>query len=298
MIVYVNRKPHVGPWGGGNLLVKAFVEEATAAGHKVVYDIQDSIGAMLLLDPRYGNTRISVNEMILYKSKNTGTKFLHRVNECDARKLTTDVDSMLRECSRYTDKTIFVSNWMKDYHLHKGWQCNNNSVIYNGIDKSHFRPREKLENGKINIVTHHWSNNPLKGFDFYEKIDKFVSNNSSYTFTYIGRDRGTFSNTKLVPPLFGLDLGKELAKYDVYVSGTRSDPGPNHILESISCDIPTYTFSEGGGAVEFAGEDHTFNSWKELLKILESKNFTKNSMSIDSWKDCVNKYLEEIVAEE
>ena len=295
MKILINRKPVEGPWGGGNLLVKALSRNIPEEGHELVYSLQPGIDVILMLDPRPGNTGISVNEILLYKNSFPDTKILHRVNECDARKGTNDIDSLLRACSQHTDKTIFVSEWMRQYHIERGWACSSSSVIINGVDRDHFRPNNKIENGKINIVTHHWSNNLLKGFDFYEMIDNFVADSPSYTFTYIGRDRGTFKNTNVIAPLFGKELGEELGRYDLYISGTRHDPGPNHILESLSCKIPTYTFVDGGGAVEFVGQDHTFKSWESLYRILESKKFKPNSMSPVSWDECIKKYIEEIL---
>ena len=41
----------------------------------------------------------------------------------------------------------------------------------------------KINNKKVNIVTHHWSDNYLKGFDVYDKLDEFVKENNDFTFT-------------------------------------------------------------------------------------------------------------------
>jgi hypothetical protein len=50
-------------------------------------------------------------------------------------------------------------------------------VIKNGVDKlifnnSNFQPW--LENEVLKIVTHHWSDNPMKGFDIYEQFEDFI----------------------------------------------------------------------------------------------------------------------------
>jgi len=296
MKILINRIPVQGPWGGGNLLVKAFCENMKMFDHEVVHSFQEDIDVIFLQDPRPGNTGISINEAVLYRNQNPETKIIQRINECDARKNTKGVDDMLLECSKHIDGTVFVSNWMKNYHIENGWHCKNNIVIYNGVNLNHFKPSKKLENGKINLVTHHWSDNLLKGFDIYEAIDLFVENNSDYTFTYIGRHRNTFRNTRIIEPLFGRSLGTELSKYDVYISASRYDPGPNHVLESLACNIPTYTHLEGGGCVEFSGKDHIFKDYKDLEKMLIKKNFTNNSFNFYSWKDCItlfNKFIKE-----
>jgi hypothetical protein len=289
MKICINRKPIKGPWGGGNLFVKSFCKYLRDFGHQVVHTLDDNLDIIFMQDPRYDNLKISINEIINYKKKFPNVKIIHRINECDARKNTDDMDSLLLQCSKYTDFTIFVSNWIKEYHFNKGMRVKNFDVIYNGVNKQYFRQNKKLNNFKINIVAHHWSNNFLKGFDIYEKIDEFVSNNDSFTFTYIGRENGTFKNTNIIKPLFGKDLGHELGKYDVYVSASRYDPGPNHVLESLACRIPTYVISSGGGSVEFAGLNNSYNDFNDLKCILLKKEFKLNDYLPYNWKTCAKK---------
>jgi len=298
MKILINRKPVDGPWGGGNLFVKALCEGLVRDGHEVTHQLCNDIDIIFMQDPRYSDLGISINEIIAYKNSNPSTKIIHRVNECDARKNTSDIDALLSECSKYTDLTVFVSNWMKDYHCKKGWHCDITDVVYNGVDKDHFfhvEDKKKICNGKINLVTHHWSNNWLKGFDVYNWLDEFVSTDSRYTFTYIGRENGTFKNTKVIPPLSGAKLGNELSRYDVYISGTKFDPGPNHILESLACEIPTYVHSSGGGAVEFVGSDHTFDSNDDLFRLLDRHKFIKNSFAPHTWEHCIEQYITKII---
>ena len=183
---------------------------------------------------------------------------------------------------------------MKKYHVDKGWNCPSQTVFYNGVNKKNFFPREKISNGKVNIVTHHWSNNYLKGFDVYDWLDEWVAKNPDFTFTYIGRENGNFKNTKVVPPLFGKQLGDELGKYDVYISASRHDPGPNHVLESLASGIPTYAHSEGGGSVEFTGSQNTYSSLEDLEKILLSKSFDKNEMNPKDWQECMPSLIDQI----
>jgi len=208
------------------------------------------------------------------------------------------MDDILQQCSQIVDHTVFVSEWMSNYHQNIAWHCDSTSVIRNGVDLEIFKPREKINNGKINIVTHHWSNNAMKGFDIYNKLDKLVEDSDKFTFTYIGREMGSFKNTNVVAPLFGEDLGKELGRYDVYVSASRFDPGPNHILESLACKIPTYVFFYGGGCVEFAGNNMTYNSFDQLKEILELGNFTENDTYPYDWNYCLEQFynlFEEII---
>lgn len=293
MRILVNRKPVSGPWGGGNLFVKAFCEYFEGLGHEVVHDFNHKVDVMFMQDPRYSDLGISINEMLKYKQSNPGVGLIHRVNECDARKGTSDMDSLLRECSKFTNLTIFVSNWMEEYHRSRGWHCKNTSVVYNGVNLDHFKKRPRIKNGKTNIVTHHWSDNPLKGADVYNYLDEFVGENrDDYTFTYIGRSGVKFKNSNLIPPLSGEDLGKELSRYDVYVSGSRHDPGPNHVIESVACEIPTLCHRAGGGALEFCGTHMSYNTHEELvslIKNIKTKTLKKNTLEPYSWTECMKR---------
>lgn len=294
MKVYINRAPVRGPWGGGNLWVKAAYAELEKAGHELLdpVNFKASPDLILLAGLDGADGSISAEQAIMYKMYvNPNVKLVARINENDARKATTTVDSNLLTMSEYLDATVFVSNWLQDYFLEKGWHCKQNVVIYNGVDAEIFGPRPKLGNDQVNVVTHHWSNNALKGFDIYDELDKFVGQHADFSSTYIGREQGKFKNTRIVRPMFGKALGDELGKYDVYVSASRFDPGPNHVLESLSAGIPTYVHKDGGGAVEFAGIDHVFNDWNELQAILLSKSFKNNTaIQLIDWTSSISQY--------
>ena len=295
MRILINRKPVEGPWGGGNLFVKSFCDHFTSIGHEVVHDFNRRVDAVFIQDPRYDSLGISIKEIEKYKQNNPEIRVIHRVNECDARKNTSGMDEILRACSHLSDDTIFVSEWMRDYHQSKGWFSKRSHVVYNGVNLADFSPGQKIDNGKVNIVTHHWSDNPMKGADVYEFLDSFVEENKDYTFTYIGRTKSNFKNTNIVKPLSGKALGDELKKYDVYVSGSRNDPGPNHIIESIACKIPTLCHVDGGGALEFCGIKNAFSDGKSLIHLLEKVNQKKNEknvLEVYSWKECMKKVQE------
>lgn len=297
MKILINRKPVTGPWGGGNLFVSSFCDYMKKQGHEVVHQLQQDIDVIFMQDPRYSDLGISINEISDYKNACPKVKIVHRVNECDARKGTTDMDDLLRSCSSITDHTVFVSGWMKEYHQSKGWKCEQSSIVYNGVNKNHFRPVEKIKNGKVNLVTHHWSDNPMKGADIYDALDKWVGENNDYTFTYIGRYSRALENTNLIPPLAGKDLGDELGKYNIYISGSRFDPGPNHVIESIASGLPTLVHADGGGAVEFAGKHYSFSNFDDMINLVQKIPDKGHALIPHSWDQCMEKILEIIEAQ-
>jgi hypothetical protein len=129
----------------------------------------------------------------------------------------------------------------------------------------------------------------MKGFDIYEKLDSYIRNDDRFTFTYIGRDRGSFKNSRVVQPLFGKDLGEELSKYDVYISASLFDPGPNHVIESIASRIPTFAIKDGGGACEFVGDDWIYDNFDDLLGKIQ--NARMNQDLFGDWDTCMDDFL-------
>lgn len=292
--VFVNRRPVHGPWGGGNNFITALFDLGKDFDLNITYKTSDRIDAILMIDPRYDEMGVSINEIADFKSRNPSCPVFYRVNECDARKGTNDIDDLIVKMSLIIDEYIFVSNWLKDYFITKGLIAKRSSVIYNGVNKDYFYPNNSLEIGKkLKIITHHWSNNVLKGFDIYEELDQFLVNND-IEFTYVGRDRGTFKNTVVIPPKSGKDLGDAIRNYDVYLSASRFDPGPNHIIEAVASGLPILAHRDGGGAVEFAGKCDTYGNFDELTSLIQNRKFRKSEIIFEDWSKCIEKYAVKI----
>lgn len=327
--VYTNRSIVSGPWGGGNAWLQAFLNSnkidhvymhrciISKYMHPHIHDgwfghlamrherllFEDKLGD--LLDPKIlliagqdacngpNGNHFSANDLLRIKEQSPPhTKIILRVNDNDARKGTSGVDQRLIELSKHLDGTIFVSDWLADYFQKQGWKNANSIVVKNGVDRTIFAPQAKFNNGKLNIVSHHWSDNAMKGADITQELDRFVGENSDrFSFTFIGRTQVRLKNSTHVPPLHGKRLGEELGKHDVYVSASRFDPGPNHVLEGLSCGLPTFVHKDGGGCVEFAGSEGVYSSWEELKQRLLSGNFPKSHPPIQDWNTCIQSYV-------
>jgi glycosyltransferase involved in cell wall biosynthesis len=289
MKILVNRRPVSGPWGGGNSFVKALIPALESSGHEVTHTLEPDIDCFFAMDPRPDSSCPGIGDF-LQQFSHDRIPIVQRINECDARKNTEHMDSLLLQCSQYLHQTIFVSAWMQDYFLQKGWRCDRTTYIHNGVDKSIFKPYFRKKGPIKSVVAHHWSNNLLKGFDAYEFLD-YLAGKGKLKFTYIGRHRDSFSNTEIIEPCTGKELAKNLALHDFYVSGSRFDPGPNHILEALAVGLPTYVHAKGGGAVEFAGKSHTFKNLSDLEKIALASHHEPNAQSPISWKESIESYI-------
>ena len=152
---------------------------------------------------------------------------------------------------------------------------------------------------KINLVTHHWSNNWMKGFDIYTELDKFLENRNDIAFTYIGRyyDGYVPRNTKLIPPLYGKNLGDELRKYDIYITAARWEACGMHHIEGACCGLPVLYHKNGGGINEssknYGIEYHDIPSLLEsIYKIKESYHEYRDKIPYEylSSKRCSEAY--------
>ena len=108
------------------------------------------------------------------------------------------------------------------------------------------------------MVTHHWSDNWMKGFKTYKNIDKLLSEkfwNSKLIFTYIGNypKNINFQNTKLIEPLSEKALAEELKKHDIYITASLNEPSGNHHIEAAQCGLPIL-YVNSGGITEYCQE--------------------------------------------
>ena len=307
MRVLINRHVVEGPWGGGNQFVRAFKSGMLQLGCTVVENLSDSPDVILIAGLDCDSAGISAELAIGHRRKNANCKIAIRINECDARKGTKTVDLSLWRASRNCDLLIFVSAWLRDHlferwavllsahgdpsqHLAELWK--RSIVIHNGVDRDVFKPAQCKSfdpAAPLRVVAHHWSDNPLKGRSVYEALDAAPE----IAFTYVGRHLCKFKDpsTVVVPPTFGAELAAAIANHDVYVSGSLWDPGPNHVLEALACNLPTWVHRFGGGAVEFSGVDHTYTTSDDLISILRGTQAREpNTFVPISWDRCIALY--------
>jgi len=259
MKISIGSKVVEGPWGGGNLFVKNLAKYLTSKGHKVIYDLcEPEIDLILLTDPRNklkSSSTFNHNEIKKYKKYvNKDVKVVQRINECDERKNTTSVNNLYLEASQVADKVIFVSSWLKDIYTNLGLQESISKVILAGADSNIFNSKNSSEwnkKEKFKLVTHHWSNHKLKGFEDYKKVDEMLNQDvwrDKIEFTYIGNmnDNYSFNNIKILEPLSGKQLANEIKKHHFYLTSSINEPSGNHHIEAAQCGLPIIYRLSGG----------------------------------------------------
>ena len=112
----------------------------------------------------------------------------------------------------------------------------------------------KKPDSKIGIITHHWSTNPKKGFDFYRELDDRLPDMENLEFTYVGRlpSGFEFKNSKYVKAMGdNKKLSEIISSNDIYLTASEEEAGANHVLESLACGLPVAYHKNGGSIVEY-----------------------------------------------
>ena len=258
--VAINMRSTSKPWGGSSTFVsqlRAFLE---ARGWRVIYRLTPEVDAIVVIDPREDLQlkAFGMREILAHKARYPRVRIIHRVNECDQRKGTSFMDPLLAEANAHADFTVFIAEWLRDYHAERWFDTSRpHAVVYNGADAATFHPigQRPWQSGEpMRVVTHHWSDNPLKGFDVYEEIDRLITAGElpGFELWIIGRwpARIRWQSARTFPPLAGRPLAARLRECHLYVTGTRWEPCGMHHVEGAQCGLPLLYHEDGGGVVE------------------------------------------------
>jgi glycosyltransferase involved in cell wall biosynthesis len=298
MKIFINRKLRRSPWGGGVQFATGLSDFLNSIGHTVTNQYDPDVDIILMIDPRDDEGFGDINHLLQYKSylKSNGknVKVVHRINDSDiARGTNFLVDLNIKANSIIADQTIFISEWLQNHYIEKGF-TKNSVVIRNGCNKDWFFPAvsKNEHHEKIKVVTHHWSDNYNKGFDAYIELDKQLSFRNDIEFTYVGRYYKGYTpkNTVIIDPLYGKALGEELRKHDVYLTSAKYEACGMHHIEASACGLPVIYHQDGGGINEMCKKHgimfHDTSKVCELIKqAFDNKDFLKNQIdysSIDS----------------
>jgi len=259
-IVAVSMAPTRSPWGGASPFVLQFEAIMQRRGWRVQYALQPTPDVVLVIDPRmdHPKKKFGLDELRVLRKAHPKVPILHRINECDQRKGTNDIDELLRQTSELADYTVFIAEWLRDYFASKWFDISRpHSCIYNGADPAFYHPfgtKLPTPGEPLRIVTHHWSDNPLKGFDVYEKLDSQIADGKlpGFDLRVIGRwpKSIAWKSAELFGPLTGRPLADKLRECHIYLTASRWEPCGMHHVEGAQCGLPLVYHEDGGGIVE------------------------------------------------
>jgi glycosyltransferase involved in cell wall biosynthesis len=258
--IAISMAPTWSPWGGASPFVLQLAALLKRRGWKIQYSLNPAPDAVLVIDPRmdHPKKKFGLEELRRFRAAHPRVPILHRINECDQRKGTNDIDELLRQTNGLADHTVFIAEWLRDYFAAKWFDLSKpHSCIYNGADPAVYHPFGSAlpkDGEAVRIVTHHWSDNALKGFDVYEKVDHLIADGKlpGFELRVIGRwpKWVSWRSAELIGPMTGKPLARKLRECHVYLTASRWEPCGMHHVEGAQCGLPLVYHEDGGGIVE------------------------------------------------
>jgi len=291
--VAINSSIINGPYGGGNSFIKNLYEFLKDNNHKIVFDLNDlDIDIILITEiSQYTETfSFGINEIKFYRNFiNKNVKIVHRINECDERKNTKNVNNVIMKFNKIADVSIFVSKWLQKLFESKNLY-NSNVTIYSGSNRKEFFPEiAKQPNDKIKIITHHWGSHYNKGFDIYLHLDSLLEKElkNKVQFTYIGNvpSKIKFKNTEIISPKDSSKLQKIISSNDIYLTASINEPSGNHHIEGALCGLPILYINSGGIPEYCYSYGVMYNN---KIDFVEKLNLLINNLDI--YKKSIKKY--------
>ena len=242
-----------------------------------MFELSPNIDVVLMIDPR-PSSAFPFDKVMEYKNRYPNVKIIHRVNDTDkARPYAPPTrEKYFIDINKKTDHTIFISEWLRDHYIEGGFDLeHNHSVIVNGCSSEYYYPKEENKIGStINLITHHWGDGPLKGFDIYNYLD-IALEDQPVNFTYLGRYNKDYQpkNINLIPPQSPKEIGNILREHDIYITGARWEACGMHHIEAARCGLPVLYHKDGGAVpevckkhgIEYDDAESLFRGFQEII---------------------------------
>jgi glycosyltransferase involved in cell wall biosynthesis len=260
--IALNLRPVYSSWGGGNQWLIQTVRYLRASGYSLRFDLEAEVDCILLTHfGLTGRPSFSLDELKRYLKEHPRARVVHRVNDNDIRKQTGEMDRRLAEYDEVAHHTVFISAWLRDYHAARWFDVKRpHSVVINGADAAVFHPIGSVvasPNEPFRLVTHHWSDNLLKGFKVYAEVDRLIADGGlpGVELWVIGRwpKDIQWRAARTFGPVNGVPLAQLLRQCHAYLTASLWEPGGMHFIEGLQCGLPVAYHEDGGGIVEVAG---------------------------------------------
>ncbi len=287
MKIYLNRQPKYGPWGGGAKTVNMLDSYLRSKGHEVVYVLQGGIDLLFCFDPRPNNYGENYYHLLQYKQI-YNTKIIQRVGDVGTHGKP-DLTNLVKYGLDKSDYFIFPSDWARQQ---VGFDKSNFKIVHNAPMSEFYsnRSNNSALTGVPTIVTHHWSTNVKKGFQFYQEFDDFCHKTGKFKFHYIGQLPNNCAIRSRTDPLGVPDLIKILPSFDIYLTASEEEAGANHVLEAMASGLPVVYRSNGGSIVEYCKPyGISYNNFSEMVSSVENMVSEYNT-----YRNKVNQYDDNI----
>ncbi len=283
------------PYGGGNQFLLALKGEFERRGLEVeVNRVSGATQACLVNSFNFDFRR-------LRRLDRPGCRVVHRVDGPIGvyRGFDDGTDARIAAINdELADATIVQSHFSLEAHRSIGIELRAPVVVHNSVDPGVFHPpqtREPLSGRKVRLIATSWSDNPNKGGETLEWLDKNLDR-SRFELTLLGRFPGTFAHARVLAPVPSLGVAGELRRHDLYIAASRNDPCSNALLEALACGLPAAYLSSGGHPELVGGAGLAFAEREELpdvlVRLVEEIDARRAAIRVPSLADVATLYLE------
>lgn len=290
------------PYGGGNQFMLALKNSLEKKGIKVLNNkVGDYIDGYLF-DSLWFD--LNLLDKLL---KLPNSKVIHRIDGPIYlyRGKDKELDDKIFEINRKFATTTVVQSWFTLTNiLSSGYKPVNPVIVRNACNSSIFNinhycldKKDRLisKTRKIRLISTSWSDNPRKGADIYDWLDKNLDY-TLYDYRFIGRVDCDFKNIIKVPPMPSEDLSRELKFSDVYITASQNDPCSNALIEALSSGVPSI-FLNSGGHPELVGYggigfDNVDEIPEILVRISEFYDAFRDAICMQSIDDVAKQYMD------
>ena len=283
------------PTGGGNQFLRALLAELERKGIDVELNrISRHTPACLFNSFTFDFRR-------LRRFARSDCRMVHRVDGPIGvyRGFDDGTDARVAQINReLADATVVQSRYSLVAHRELGIALVAPMLIANAVDPSIFYPaatRDPLAGRKVRLIASSWSDNPNKGADVLEWLDRNLDW-TRFDFTFVGRSAVPFERIRTLVAIPSARLADELRRHDVYLAGSRHDPSSNALLEALACGLPA-VYRASGGHPELVGDAGLpFEEAEEvpdvLSRLVEELEERRAAISVPALAEVADRYLE------
>tara|TARA_B000000532_G_scaffold199170_1_gene165594 strand:- start:955 stop:1896 length:942 start_codon:yes stop_codon:yes gene_type:complete len=275
-------KPKNVSWGGGNQFLINLIKSLKNNNYSVNFKLSSKTDLVFFINSKSinrpgNNLTFNYGDFKKFKLKFPYVKCIQRINDTDKHRKSDYIDNNFKIINSLSDYTIFVSDWVFEYHANVWFNKNKSyKIINNDVDRDIFFPlseRRNFNNGVYKIVTHHFSSNINKGFDDYKALDEiiFTKKIKNVELHIIGNvpKNIEWKSAKLHGLMYGNKLANFLRQCHIYISGSRYEASAMHWKEGVACGLPLL-YSINGGEIADYGAKYglAFDGKNDMLSAL------------------------------
>jgi glycosyltransferase involved in cell wall biosynthesis len=283
------------PSGGGHQFLRALTRELATRGVTVELNrVSAETPACLFNSFNFDFRR-------LRRFTDRGARMVHRVDGPIGvyRGFDDGTDARIAQLNdELAAATILQSRFSLEKHSELGLALRDPVVIPNAVDPTIFHPhanREPLDGRRVRIVVSSWSENPRKGGDTLEWLDRNLDW-KRYEVTFVGQASRGFERIRTVGPYDSHGVARTLWKHDLYLAPSRDDPCSNALLEALACGLPAAYLDSGGHPELVGGGGLPFRADDELPDVLDAlvrgHEAFHEAISVPAIADVADQYLE------